>query len=106
MTDKVMKFLIASGGGSLDEILVRVPQRPDKVAESLAELAAKGYVRVSGPKGIEDFSALVAEIRLQNGYDAEGKLAQRQKVVEAIVKRHPDFMKTVVSPTPRGFNFG
>jgi hypothetical protein len=106
MADKVMQFLVASGGGSLDEILVRVSARPETVVQSLIQLADKGYVRVTGPKDINDFNDLVLKVRGRNGYELYSKFDQKKKVVEEIVRQEPEFMKTIVSPTARGLTFG
>jgi len=50
MTDKVMEFLVASGGGSLDELIVRVPNDPKEIAESLTQLADKHYIKAAGQR--------------------------------------------------------
>ncbi len=106
MSDKIMQFLVVNGGGTIDEIVARVSARPQNVAESFKQLAARGFVRVEGPKGVEDFCKLVAQVRATNGYDREDKTAQRSHVLKEILSRNQDFMRTVVSPTARGLAFG
>jgi hypothetical protein len=106
MADKVMQFLVANGGGTIDEIVARVSSRPQNIAHSLATLSTQGFLRVTGPKKVEDFSKLVEQVRAKNGYDGEDKLAQRGQVLEEIVQRQPEFLRTVVSPTTRGITFG
>ncbi len=100
-----MEFLVASGGGSLDELIVRVPNDPKEIAESLTQLADKHYIKAAGPKSIRDFHALVAQVAENNG-NKNDNLKRRGRVLEEIIQHQRDFMATIVRPTTLGLTFG
>ena len=106
MTDEVMKFLVASGGGSLDELIVRVPAPPQSIANSLTRLAGERYVRSEGPKSIQDFDALVARFGNASESDNNDKGYTRERILSEILRHERGFMDTIVRPTIRGLTHG
>jgi|SRR5580658_443457 hypothetical protein len=105
MTDKVMEFLVASGGGSLDELVARVPDDPQRIANSLSQLAQKKYIKTEGSKNIRDFYSLVAKV-VESRDGKNGTKEQRRWVLEEILQRQKGFMDTIVRPTTLGLTFG
>ena len=107
MTDEVMRFLVASGGGSLDELIIRVPAPPRAIADSLTRLAGERFVRSEGPKSIEDFDALVAKFGNAGESDTTtDKGYERERILNEILRHERGFMDTVVRPTIRGLTHG
>ena len=106
MTDQVMEFLVASGGGSFDEVLARVPTDPKNVAEALTQLAGKSFVQSDGDKSIRDFYDLVGRVLSANGSIGNDSSRLRRRVLEEIVRREHGFMNSVVKPTALGLTFG
>ena len=106
MTDEVMKFLVASGGGSLDELIVRVPAPPHSIASSLTRLAGERYIRSEGPKSIQEFDALVAKFGSASESDTTDKGHNRERLLSEILRHERGFMDTVVRPTVRGLTHG
>lgn len=105
MLDKVMEFLVASGAGSFDELLLRLPDDPDNIADSLANLAEKQYVKSAGPKTIADFRELVHQLVRANPNGRRDGTRLRGRVLEEIAQRQPEFIKTIIRPTTKGLTF-
>ena len=102
MADEVMRFLVASGGGAIDEIMLRVPAPPKAIANSLTHLKSERLIRTEGPKTIEDFDALVAKYSSADESDRNGGSTQQELILDEIVRKERGFMDTVVRPTIKG----
>jgi len=99
----VVELLKRTGGNTVDEILVRVPERPQSISSSLRELSEGGYIKVKGPKTINDFEELVKRVKSSNGYEYYSAEKQKSCVLEEIMNHAKDFTRTRVHLSTSGF---
>jgi hypothetical protein len=102
MTSKVLDFLVVSGGSSFDELVARVPSRPQNLVEELHELTRIGMVETTGARTVEDLERLVERVRAVNGYDHDSKLEQRSQVIDKMFDEGHEFGQTTVRLTRKG----
>jgi hypothetical protein len=96
MDGSVIALLRRTGGNSVDEIVARVPEGPHVISARLAELEARGYITVEGPKTVGEFSHLVDRVRVANGYAGYTSDQQRVCVLKEILERDSAFTRTTV----------
>ena len=103
MDGPVVELLKRTGGSTVDEILAVVPVRPLSISSNLRKLSNNGYIKVTGPKTISDFDALIKRIKSLNGYETYSTDKQRSCVLKEILEHETGFTKTTVRLSLSGF---
>lgn len=85
MSTKVTEFLLASGGSYLDEVIARVSSYPNTLINDLKDLDEKGYLKVDGPRSINELSELIESIIQKELGSDSTKDEQRRAVLRQIL---------------------